>query len=153
MSDRVRALVAAIEAGTLPQAEWTHDAHVTYATWAVLAFGRDAALARIRSAILRLNEAHGVPNTPSRGYHETITRFYVARVGELLEALGVESLVAQAVDHCVTALNDRALPLEHWSRDRLFSPEARGWWLEPDLAPLGDASSQLTALSARGAVE
>jgi hypothetical protein len=79
VTERVRALVAKIEAGTLPQAEWTHEAHVTFATWAALALGCDAALGRIRSAILRLNAAHGVENTPSAGDHESITRFYVAR--------------------------------------------------------------------------
>jgi hypothetical protein len=73
VTERVRALVAKIEAGTLPQA------HVTFATWAALALGCDAALGRIRSAILRLNAAHGVENTPSAGDHESITRFYVAR--------------------------------------------------------------------------
>jgi hypothetical protein len=139
VNDRVRALVAKIEAGTLPQAEWTHEAHVTFATWAVLAFGRDAALGRIRSAILRLNAAHGVANTPSAGYHESITRFYVARVGTLLEESGAEAALSSAISECVATLDDRALPIAHWSRDRLFSPEARGWWVEPDLLPLSAA--------------
>jgi hypothetical protein len=141
VNDRVRALVAMIEAGTLPRAEWTHEAYLIYATWAVLAFGRDAALGRIRSAILRLNAAHGVENTPARGYHESITRFYVARVGALLEESGAESALMRAVSQCVTALEDRALPLAHWLRDRLFSPEARGGWMEPDLLPLSAAAA------------
>jgi hypothetical protein len=139
MDERIRALVAQIEAATLPKSEWTHEAHGTYATWAVLAFGHERALGRIRSAILRLNAAHGVENTPTSGYHESITRFYVARVSALLESSGAETALSRAVSGCVAALDDRTLPLAHWSRDRLFSPEARGWWVEPDLAPLSAA--------------
>ena len=41
----------------------------------------DAGGARaVREGILRLNAAHGVPTTPTRGYHETITRFYMHMV-------------------------------------------------------------------------
>ena len=141
MNDRVRALVAKIEAGTLPPAEWTHGAHLTYAAWAVLAFGREAALGRIRSAILRLNAAHGVESSPTGGYHESITRFYVARIAALLEDTGAETALARAVADCVAALDNRAIPLAYWSRDRLFSPEARGWWVEPDLLPLSAAAA------------
>jgi hypothetical protein len=36
----------------------------------------------------------------------------------------------------VAALGARDLPLRHWSRERLFSVEARHGWVEPDLAPL-----------------
>jgi hypothetical protein len=31
----------------------------------------------VRAGILRLNTAHGTPNTDTRGYHETITRAYL----------------------------------------------------------------------------
>jgi hypothetical protein len=149
MTDSIHSLAAAVDNATLPKADWTHEAHITYATWAVMSFGTAAALSRIRSAIIRLNESHGVANTASNGYHETITRFYVARIAELTRRDGDLPLRA-AVTRCVEALSDRSAPLAHWSRNRLFSPEARAQWVPPDLAPL---MNDAAALSAPGAAE
>jgi hypothetical protein len=130
--DRLRGLAQAVEAGTLPAAEFTHQAHIEYAAWTILTLGPDAALPRIRQSIQRLNEAHGKSNTSTAGYHETITRFYVDRITRELCATTVASCIVESIAQAVDALEDRSLPLRHWSRDRLFSPEARGWWLEPD---------------------
>ena len=33
-------------------------------------------------------------------------------------------------------MGDKAWPLTHWSRERLFSVEARRGWVDPDLKPL-----------------
>jgi hypothetical protein len=37
------------------------------------------------------------------------------------------------------ACDDPKLPLRHWTRERLFSWEARSGWLAPDLLPLDGA--------------
>jgi len=88
---------------------------------------------------MRLNDSHGVPNSDTRGYHETITRFFLlairhalsrddatrpahARVNALLDAGGLGS-------------GKRAL-FPYWSEAQLFSVEARRRWVPPDLAPL-----------------
>ena len=73
----VLSLVARFEDATLRQAEWTHAAHLTMALWYASRLPYDAALEAMRDGILRLNQAHGVVTTPARGYHETITRFYM----------------------------------------------------------------------------
>jgi len=36
----------------------------------------------------------------------------------------------------LAATHDKALPFSYYTRDRLFSPEARADWAEPDLKPL-----------------
>ena len=36
----------------------------------------------------------------------------------------------------IAAIGDRTLPLRHYSRERLFSVDARRGWLAPDLEPL-----------------
>ena len=38
--------------------------------------------------------------------------------------------------HLVARLLDQQLPLAYYSRDRLFSAEARERWVEPDRQPL-----------------
>lgn len=130
--DRLRALASAVEACTLPATDFTHQAHIEYAAWTILTLGPEAALPRIRSSIQRLNESHGKRNTSTAGYHETITRFYVDRIARELCAANVASCIVESIARTVSALEDRSLPLRHWSRERLFSPEARGWWVEPD---------------------
>src|SRR5689334_12122361 len=70
-------LVARFQDATLPASEWTHQAHLVTGLWHVTLFDEVDALNHMRAGILRLNTAHGTPNTDTRGYHETITRAYL----------------------------------------------------------------------------
>ena len=94
------------------------------------------ALLLLRARIRALNESHGVANTETGGYHETITRFYVWQIGRFLEQEGREACVDELAEKLILRYGDKDLPLRYWSRARLFSPEARLGWVEPDLAPL-----------------
>ena len=101
-----------------------------------------------RGAIRAYNEATGVENTTTSGYHETLTRYYVGAVA---------SLGAAPLDQVLTAPQcTTAAPLGHWSRAALFSPEARADWIDPDLAPLPwpriEASSNRRGCSVGGGV-
>jgi len=132
----VERVVAGFMDGTLPHAEWTHRAHLTVALWYATHHEAGEALGRIRAGILRLNAAHGVPTTPTRGYHETITRFYMHVVGRFVEHEGREGDWAERVNRLVTRYGHRDLPLRYYSEARLKSAEARAGWVEPDLGPL-----------------
>src|SRR6476620_649057 len=68
------AFASAFQSCAIPKSEWTHQAHLKVGTWHVRRFGKDEALERLRIGIRRLNDSHGVPNSDTRGYHETITR-------------------------------------------------------------------------------
>lgn len=135
-TDELRALVDAFESCTLTRAEWTHAAHVSVAVWYVMWCGSDEATERMRSGIQRLNAALGVPTTPTGGYHETITRFYVWLVARELRAVRIDASLAEITNAVVAACDDRTIPLRYYSRERLMSWEARTRWLDPDLAPL-----------------
>jgi hypothetical protein len=136
-TEEVLSLVRRFEDCTLPRAEWTHAAHLTVALWHLLQFDWPEASARVRARIKRYNAAHGIPTTPTGGYHETLTLFWLRAVRTFLEAERNEarSLVRLANELAATA--DRGLPLKHYTRERLFSPEARAAWVEPDLMPFG----------------
>jgi hypothetical protein len=111
---------------SLPQVEWTHAAHVTAAHTLVRRLGPQRALVAVRAAIPRLNDAHGVPNSDSDGYHETLTVFFMAAVA---------ACVARGLDLDATlAAMTRDAPLAYWSRDVLFSVAARHGYVPPDLA-------------------
>jgi hypothetical protein len=131
-TDEVRELVAEFEACTLPREAFTHTAHLTVALWYLVWYGPDEATDRVRTAIKRFNAAHGNVSRPGGGYHETITRFYMWAVRRHLRAAPLEGSLADLANDVATALADRALPLEFWSRERLMSDEARHGWVEPD---------------------
>jgi len=121
-------LTDAFEACTLPKAEWTHDSHLVVCWSTIARLGTEAALAHLRTAIPRYNDATNTPNTDTDGYHDSITCYFVAAVGSLA---GQPLDVVLADPRCA-----RTAPLEHWSHDVLFSVAARRGWVEPDLAPL-----------------
>lgn len=117
---------------TLPAALWTHAAHLRIAWLHLARYDLDEAHLRMRIGIIRLNAAHGLVETPQRGYHETLTRVWLilVRAARAL-ATGADSTTVLAQPGL-----DRAAPLAYYTRDRLFSVEARARFVAPDLADL-----------------
>jgi hypothetical protein len=135
-AEEIFSLLRRFDDCTLPRAEWTHAAHLIVALWNLLEFDWPEATERVRRGIRRYNAAHGVQTTPTGGYHETLTLFWLRAVRAFLEDGRNEgrSLVSLANELVATA--DSRLPLRHYTRARLFSPEARASWVEPDLKPI-----------------
>jgi hypothetical protein len=80
-----------------------------------------------------------VQNTSTEGYHETITRFYLAVIRAFLASVDSGRPADELARELIARFGDRNLPLRHHSRERLFSADARLGWLEPDLEPLPGA--------------
>jgi hypothetical protein len=131
-------LVARFEDGTVPKAEWTHQAHLAVALWYASRLPFEEALAVVRAGIQRVNAAHGGVTTPTGGYHETITRFYMRVICEYVAESGDESETdwAARVNRLLARYGARDLPLRHYSKELLTSAEARFGWVEPDLRPI-----------------
>ncbi len=112
--------------------DFKHGPHLTVALLYLLEAPYPAALERMRRGLRHFTGRHGLPGV----YHETLTVFWMRRVRAFLEGERNEarSLVSLANELAATA--DKRLPLEHYTRERLFSPEARAAWVEPDLKPL-----------------
>ena len=132
----ILSLVRRFEDCTLPRGEWTHAAHLTVALWHLLQFDWPESVARVRRGIKRYNAAHGILETPTGGYHETLTLFWLRAVRAFLEAERNEARALVHLANDLAATADKGLPLAHYTRARLFSPEARAGWVEPDLKPL-----------------
>lgn len=128
-------LAARFSAGVIPHAEWTHEAHLTVGAWHVHHFGPDEALTRLRAGIRALNDAHGTPNSPTRGYHETITRAYVRLLADALAQCPAAMTLPDRVARVLASpLAEKDFLLRFYSRERLMSEAARAEWIEPDLA-------------------
>jgi len=117
---------------TLPKSSWTHAAHFAAALWLV-----DLKASHLMPELIRAyNEATGIANTDTSGYHETITQASLRAA----RAFRAERLPRPLFEVCNELLESRFgrsdWLLTHWSRERLFSTDARKRWLEPDLKPL-----------------
>jgi hypothetical protein len=120
---------------SLPKAEWTHAGHFAAALW-LLRHEPEAVVRRRMPPMIRAyNEATGVPNTDDGGYHETITLASIAAARAFLDARPAPRPLHEVVDELMASrLGRPEWLLAHWSKDRLFSVEARRGWVEPDLA-------------------
>ena len=122
---------------TLERAEWTHEAHLG-ATAYLLLKRRDVDLdTEIPGIIRRFNESVGGVNSDGEGYHETITRVFLHGVRLFLEGADLRKPLRDLVNELLlSAIGKRDWPLRFYSRERLFSVEARRHFVEPDLQAL-----------------
>jgi hypothetical protein len=126
-----------ILARVLPKAEWTHEAHLATTTWLLLRRPDIDVDEELPDLIRRYNESVGGVNSDSEGYHETITRVFLAGVRLFLsEADASEPLHELVNELLLSSMGRRDWPLRFYSRERLLSVEARRAFVSPDLAAL-----------------
>lgn len=119
------------ESKTMPYEEWTHRQHLGVACWYVLNYG-DLALDFFRSRLIPLNEHFGVPQTPTGGYHETITRAWISRISA--ERARHSDLPAlDFTNWFIATYGDKSHLLDFYSRDAIMSIEARYGYIPPDI--------------------
>jgi hypothetical protein len=107
-----------------------HRDHLRLAWNAVRQHG-DAAEERVVEHIKAYAAAHG----QSDRYHDTMTRFWVRLIAH---CSAVRPDLDDFDDFAATypLLGDKNLFLRHWSREAMFTPQARAGWRDPDLVPL-----------------
>lgn len=122
---------------SLPRGEWTHEAHLAATLWLLRERPDIAIDAEIATIIRGYNVAIGGTNDDSQGYHDTITRAYLAGIRAHREGRAAdEPLVASVNALLASSAGRRDWPLRFYSRERLFSVAARRGFIAPDLAPL-----------------
>jgi len=124
-------------ARTLPKAEWTHEAHLATTTWLLLRRSNIDVDQELPGLIRRYNESVGGVNSDNEGYHETITRVFLAGVRSFLSEAAPKAPLHELVNELLMSpMGRRDWPLRFYSRDRLMSVEARKAFVPPDLATL-----------------
>ncbi|MDZ3830671.1 MAG: hypothetical protein U0S50_02495 [Sphingopyxis sp.] len=141
--DDIRAIGEGLLACTLPRAAWTHEAHLGACLWLIAERPDIDVDADIADIICRFNESVGGVNDDHNGYHDSITRAYVAGVRLFLAATPETTLVGRVNALLLSDMGRRDWPLRFYSRDLLFSVAARRGFVEPDLAPFSDNHSPL----------
>lgn len=131
----VENFVSAFNSRQLPKHEWTHQAHLVVGLWYTVRYDAVEALNRIRSSIRQYNEAIGTENTDRSGYHETLTRFYLWNIASHVQRHEGRTLIGMLAALLDSPIAEPRYPFSYYSRERLFSVEARRSWVEPDLRP------------------
>ena len=124
-------------ARSLPKEEWTHEAHLATTTWLLLR-RPDIDVDRLLPDLIRgYNESVGGVNDDTQGYHETITRAFIAGVRLFLSEADEAEPLHELVDELLLSpMGRRDWPLRFYSRDRLLSVTARRGFVPPDLTAL-----------------
>ncbi|WP_372370246.1 hypothetical protein [Candidatus Uabimicrobium sp. HlEnr_7] len=125
------------EQGTLQKESWTHEAHFIIALWYLLQNPLPTVLENLPEAIKKNNIALGIPNNEERGYHKTITYFYIFSINNYIKQQNIESLSIEHFQQLLTAdIINKNYPLQFYSSRLLFSIDARKNWIKPDLRSL-----------------
>lgn len=116
--------------------EWNHVLHVRTAFLHLLRWDFDEAHLRLRAGIIRLNHRHGLEESATRGYFETLTRVWLRFVANAVARTHVATSL-ELLARCPELL-DRQLPLRHYSKELLSSARARAIYVAPDKEPLDE---------------
>jgi hypothetical protein len=119
-------LVDRLERCLLGKEEFHHRDHLTVAVVYLYATDLEMAMDPMRTSLKRFAAHHGVTGL----YHETLTRFWLLQVDQLLDH---SKCLSESVKKVREQLNDKNLVFEFYSRERIESKEARETWLKPDL--------------------
>ncbi len=132
--DMVAHIYAGVRTRTLPKPEWTHPAHLVFATALLADRGLAASEGEAPALIRAYNLSAGGVNDDTQGYHHTITIFFLREIDAFCAPIAGRPVGARATRLLASPLAATDYPLQFYSRERLFSVEARRDWVAPDLA-------------------
>lgn len=88
------------------------------------------ATSRLRSALLRFLDHHGIDRNK---YNETVTVFWMEMVASTLREISEPASLAEKTNYVIDKLNDAGLVLSFYSKELLRTDQARRNFVEPDL--------------------
>lgn len=125
-------LVRSFENGTIRREDWHHAEHLVVALFYLNNHNIEAATEKMRSGIFSLlRDAFAVDLAKEMPYHETLTIFWMRTVAIFNAARNGASLLDKANE--VIEKFDKDYPLKFYSRERLFSDEAKACFIDGDL--------------------
>ncbi|HEX6125410.1 MAG TPA: hypothetical protein VFZ23_08545 [Pyrinomonadaceae bacterium] len=129
-------LVRSFEDATISRDHWKHAEHLVVAIYYLTRHDLETAYGKMRDGILNLLvKGFGVDLSKEMPYHETVTLFWMKTVAEYNASENGASLLEKANE--VAYKWDKDYPLKFYSRELLFSDDARGRYVDPDLTDPG----------------
>ncbi|HEX8734902.1 MAG TPA: hypothetical protein VF721_06260 [Pyrinomonadaceae bacterium] len=129
--NEILSLVEAFENGTIPRHEWNHAGHLTVALYYCSRHDFETATEKMRRNLLHHLKCVGVDLTKEMPYHETLTAFWMRTIDDFRKSKNGAAFLETA-NELVEGF-DKDYPLRFYSRELLFSDEARARFVEADL--------------------
>lgn len=125
-------VVRGFEEATISRETWKHAEHLTVALHYLSLHDIETATTKMRDGIFKLLGAFGVDLTKEMPYHETMTVFWMRTVASFNASKNGDSILDKANELVETF--DKDYPLRFYSRELLFSDDARSRFIEADTA-------------------
>jgi hypothetical protein len=129
--EAIAATVRKFEQCEFSPQEFHHLDHLTVIACYLEELPVRAALARMRAALKKFTAYHN-----AKGYNETITRFWIAKVAQIMATQPDEHSLPELAERVHAVLGNKELLFQYYSRERAMSEEAKARWIEPDLKEL-----------------
>jgi hypothetical protein len=129
--EEIAGVVRSFEDTTISRDVWKHAEHLTVALHYLSHHDIDTATEKMRCGIFKLLGAFGVDLTKEMPYHETLTVFWMRTVADFNASKNGDSILDRANE--LVATYDKDYPLRFYSREYLFSDEARAKFVEGNL--------------------
>ena len=136
----IEALVTAFEDASIARGVWKHAEHLTVALFYMNKLGDlDAATDAMRVGIFNLlTTGFKVDLTVEMPYHETLTVFWMRTVDEFSRSTNGTTLHEKA--NILIETFDKDYPLKFYTREYLFSDDARARFVEPDVPSVANSN-------------
>lgn len=110
--------------------DFHHEQHLVVAAYYLQSLTVEAATEKMRDALFTFLDHHQVDN---QKYNETLTVFWLEMVALELKRVPVSASLVEKCESVIAGLSNAKLALEFYSGEQLWSNEARGNFVEPDL--------------------
>ena len=132
--EEIKEVVRTFEEATISRDEWKHAEHLTVAFHYLRLHDMETATAKMRDGIFKLlTKGFELDLSKEMPYHETLTVFWMKTVDDFRRSRNGASLLDSANE--LVELYDKEYPLKFYTREYLFSDEARAKFIEGDLEP------------------
>ncbi|SRR6266496_527088 len=133
-ADEIEAVVRNFESCRTGKAVFKHREHLTVAVWYLRNSTLEQATNKMRAALLRFLDYHGVGREK---YNETLTVFWIRIVSQTLSGTEPDASLVERCNRVIELRQNPDLALEYYTREILWSDEARRSWVIPDRKSLG----------------
>ena len=123
-------IVRSFEAATISRADWKHREHLTVALHYLSVHDYETAYDKMRGGIFNLLRTFEINLYKEMPYHETLTVFWLKTVDDFRRTANGYSNVE--LYNVLVERFDKDYPLKFYTRERLFSDEARAKFVAAD---------------------
>ncbi|MCF4968294.1 hypothetical protein [Nostoc sp. CMAA1605] len=131
--EEIKYIIESFHNCTLPCSHWDHHAHLTVALWYLTHYPQAEAIHLIREGIKKYNKSLNIPTTNNRGYHETMTLFWLYLVNRYLKQIHINTRLLTMTNQLIHHYGNKDLIFDYYSKELIRSGNARQNWVNPDL--------------------